>query len=131
MTFKPLSSSPLPYFSSLPGPPVTDHPITPPPELVKQWDMEALTVDMPDQVYLATQAARWGSDIELEACINYADTHVSGNCARALREIRRPKPPSPKEQALAELNHLITLIPSEGALAMAERIRVALEALPE
>jgi hypothetical protein len=35
-----------------------------------------------------------------------------------------------KEQARVELDRLVALIPAEGALAMAEPIRRALEALP-
>jgi hypothetical protein len=42
-----------------------------------------------------------------------------------------PSPPSLKAQAQSELDRLIALIPSEGALAMAEPIRRALETLPE
>jgi hypothetical protein len=44
------------------------HPITPPLELVMQWDAEAALANMPDRVYIATEAARWGADQELEAC---------------------------------------------------------------
>ena len=49
---------------------MTDHPITPPPELVEQWtaqgvNREAGTAFM---TWFATQAARWGSNQELEAC---------------------------------------------------------------
>lgn len=49
----------------------TDHPITPPPELVKQWWKEAQQADYSDGLpcwltYVATQAARWGSLQELE-----------------------------------------------------------------
>jgi hypothetical protein len=40
-----------------------------------------------------------------------------------------PKPPSLKDQAKAELDRLIALIPTEGALAVAEPIRRALESL--
>ena len=40
---------------------MTDHPITPPPELVQQWDSEAVAAEMPEQLYIATQAARWGT----------------------------------------------------------------------
>ena len=36
--------------------------ITPPPELVQQWDSEAVAAEIPGQLYLATQAARWGYD---------------------------------------------------------------------
>jgi hypothetical protein len=48
----------------------------------------------------------------------------------ATAPVCRPKPPSLKEQAQAELDRLIALIPTEGAMAMAEPIRKALEALP-
>jgi hypothetical protein len=47
-----------------------------------------------------------------------------------LRATRRPQRPTLKEQAQAELDRLIALIPTEGAMAMAEPIRRALEALP-
>ena len=72
-------------------------------------------------------------DQELEACIAWFDKHIPGYelVADRLRTARRPKPPSLKEQAQFELDRLIALIPSEGALAMAEPIRRALEALPD
>ncbi len=72
-----------------------EHPIRPPHELVQQW----VSLACENEGYetwqdLVTQAARWGSDQELEACVNYVDNTISGNKARALRAIRRPKPPS-------------------------------------
>jgi hypothetical protein len=39
------------------------HPITPPPELIAKWIMEAT-----EPSYVPTQAARWGADQELDAC---------------------------------------------------------------
>jgi hypothetical protein len=75
--------------------------------------------------------ARWGADQELEACCEWfkknTDCHIS---IEFLRTARRPKPPTDKELALAELDRLIALIPTEGAMAMAEPIRKVLEALP-
>jgi hypothetical protein len=51
---------------------MTDHPITPPPELVKQWWKEAQAADYMDLpcwvTYVATRAAQWGADQELAAC---------------------------------------------------------------
>jgi hypothetical protein len=49
-----------------------EHPITPPPELVKQWWKDAQQANYSDGLpcwlnYIATQAARWGADQELEA----------------------------------------------------------------
>lgn len=82
------------------------HPITPCPELVLQWledspeDGEFAIAD-----HIATQAARWGANQELEACVNYVDNSMSGNKARALRTARRPKPTSLKEQALEILEY--------------------------
>ena len=80
------------------------HPITPPPELVRQWHQSAAGIHFHPygySEYIAAKAAQWGADRELEACVNYVDNTISGNKARALRAIRRPKPPSLKEQALA------------------------------
>lgn len=78
------------------------HPITPPPELITDWCKQRACISEPGpiHVWLATEAARWGSDQELEACVNYIDNNMSGNKAREFRAIRRPKPPSLKEQAL-------------------------------
>ena len=44
----------------------SEHPITPPPELVKQWWKEAQQADYSDGLpcwlnYVATRAARWGA----------------------------------------------------------------------
>ena len=83
---------------------MTEHPITPPPELVQQWRRSGpadAAVNNAYERHIATQAARWGADQELEACVNYVDNTISGNKARALRAARRPKPPSLKQQALA------------------------------
>ena len=113
----------------------TEHPITPPPELVKQWLCEeyerGLTAD-----HVATQAARWGADQELEACC--ADIHtLYGKCrADWLRAHRRPKPPSLKEQALQALYRFDDTQGHEGLTPeqIAEDfvlIRRALEALPD
>ncbi len=80
-----------------------NHPITPPPELVQQWDSEAVAAKIPGQLYLATQAARWGADTELEACCEWLRRqNLVTHCALipSLRAARRPKPPSLKEQAL-------------------------------
>lgn len=83
---------------------MTDHPITPPPELVRQWDSKAVAAGMPEQLYIATQAARWGADQELQACCDaiykYEGEPLCGGTAEWLRNAMSPKPPSLKEQAL-------------------------------
>jgi hypothetical protein len=79
--------------------------ITPPPELVQQWMTEFYcTPIVPGEacIDLAIRAAQWGADTELEACCEWLDKSTVG-MAELLRAARRPKPPSLKEQALAEL----------------------------
>ena len=98
----------------------TQHPITPPPELVSEWTRNrgySCSSELWD--YLATQAAQWGADQqlkldaeqitqayqagadqELEACCEWLNPYV----AICLRAARRPKPPSLKAQALEALN---------------------------
>ena len=107
---------------------MTDHPITPPPELVEQWVSLACEYEGNETwIDLATQAARWGADQELEACVSYVDNNFSGNKARALRAVRRPKPPSLKEQALAVLDDASNRLDA----AHENILRRALEALDE
>ena len=75
------------------------HPITPPPELVREWQREANHNEaMFPQV--ATFAAQWGADQELESCL---ERILDVALADQLRAARRPKPPSLKEQALEAL----------------------------
>ena len=84
------------------------HPITPPPELVEQWSATEDYSIAPAWMLnnLATRAAQWGADMELEACCEWLDRN--NQWARVdideLRDGRRPKPPSLKEQALAEVH---------------------------
>jgi exonuclease V gamma subunit len=114
-----------------------EHPITPPPELVQQWNTEAAYAKISDQRYIATQAARWGADQELEACCEYLT-----RCAawepwepediQEMRDLRRPKPPNLKEQALQALAHLENGAHcSMDTTESAHYIRRALESLPD
>jgi hypothetical protein len=102
------------------------HPITPPPELVQQWinEEDGLTAG-----HIATQAARWGADQELEACCSEVQWLESTSTAIKIRDRRRPKPRTLKEQALALVSHDFLNQPclSEEGYAI---IRRALEALP-
>ena len=100
------------------------HPITPPPELVEDWIEIAKPLPQrpPNPGELATLAARWGADQELEACAKEVSYWSSKNLADRLRDCRRPKPSSLKEQALAWCNDYID---PDGV------IRRALEALPD
>lgn len=111
------------------------HLITPPPELVQewweQWEQADQYQDDPKTYfdYVAIEAAKWGADQELEACCEYLV-----RCAQwepedvdELRAARRPKSPSLKEQALAELSEWENVMD----IAPDSPIRRALEALPE
>ena len=89
----------------------TEHPITPPQELVLQWYTEADNQLAPYYDYIATQAARWGADAELEACCEWlreAKHHglgyeVGAMLAGKLLAAMRPKPPSLAEEGLRVL----------------------------
>ena len=87
------------------------HLITPPTELVGEWlcsedyswgplEQASITITTNRLQNVATQAARWGADQELEACCKWLPKLPPWS-ADDLRKHRRPKPPSLKEQALA------------------------------
>jgi len=75
-------------------------------------------------------AYRAGADQELEACCMWITREKSVLMAEELGIARRPKPPSLKEQALAELELLRGDANSMGMGFDAPAIRRALEALP-
>ena len=104
-------------------------PITPPDELFNQWfdnwrknkDLQIIGCDF----YIATQAAQWGADQELEATLGLMTTlNIRG--VDYVRNARRPKPPSLKEQGLEALERMDQFPTIEDKIA----IRAALEALP-
>lgn len=87
------------------------HPITPPPELVQKWVAEIWHEGTPVRValsdeHIATRAAQWGADQELEACCHCFARDLRESLALELRARRRPKPPSLKEQALEGLTRI-------------------------
>jgi hypothetical protein len=87
------------------------HPISPPPELVVQWIKEFNQSNDPRwQEYeqdIATRAAQWGADQELEACCEWLNggSKIDYDTARLLRAARRPKPPSLKRRIAAEIEN--------------------------
>ena len=87
-----------------------EHPITPPPELVQQWLNEWPHQPEPKvHQYIATQAARWGADQELEACREWLrESLATPSLVECFLAARRPKPPSLKEQALGALYAIAT-----------------------
>jgi predicted HD phosphohydrolase len=112
-----------------------DHPITPPQELVQEWVDTYFGGKISQSnfhVDLATRAAQWGADCELDACCDALnDINDSRYWSGQLRAARRPKPPSLKEQALEALERqcLRSISPLVSTSDL-DTIRRALEALP-
>jgi len=83
-----------------------EHPITPPPELFKQWENDILNEqDNVDHVLDCAwrNGFQAGADQELEACVEWLQDPDLNVDTYKLRTARRPKPPSLKAQALTEL----------------------------
>jgi hypothetical protein len=114
---------------------MTEHPITPPPELVQQWLEEADTFRyLVKEVhqYIATRAAQWGADQELEACCKALDQdNPGGFWSDRLRTARRPKPPSLKELALTALSEADQGLNESEWQQRSDTIRRALEQLDD
>jgi hypothetical protein len=122
------------------------HPIIPSPELARQWSIEAEQNHQPTVAYslvtaLATHAAQWGADQELEACcqalydrydsVRHATGFPGSDMSDWLRAARRPKPPSLKEQALLQLDVLNADLAMHGLGTDLSQIRRALEQLSD
>lgn len=124
-----------------------NNPITPPPELVEQRWNETQTGGDFVQEFAAffarwgadqqlkldaeqiTQAYQAGADQELEACCVEVAWLESSEVAKRLRERRRPKPPSLKQQALAKLAELEGKLGNDFPKTIAS-LRRTIEALP-
>ena len=125
------------------------HPITPPPELVQQWIGDYYGCPVSGELAgvetaIATRAAQWGADQELEACCTQlsdpewydAIRNLRGPFRAAeLRTARRPQPPSLKEQALEAAQRFYAKghenCTDEEVKDDFDTIRRALEQLPE
>jgi len=104
-----------------------NHPITPPPDLVEKWADE-LAWSM-DQVVF-TRAAQWGADQELEACIEEVQVIYGEDIGACIRDFRRPKLLSLKEQALEQLREVNARLQFYTTGGETATIRKALETLP-
>ncbi len=102
-----------------------EHPITPPPHLIERWMQDHTT-----NYALARQAAQWGADHELEACVKWLNSYMPGKTGdQLLRPFRRPKPPSLKEKALLAID---TAVADDRLSAdVASIVRRALEQLSD
>lgn len=114
---------------------MTEHPITPSPELRRLWAQQAQRLDPHDPVAwienVATKASRWGADHELEACCQVLYGECTDRTAVGLRAKRRPKPVSQADAALQALEGLA--LPEEAWTAVTAALGrlKELEALPE
>jgi hypothetical protein len=120
---------------------MTENNLIPSPELVEQWEADWHCSGNTDgngfTYFVATRAAAWGADTELDACCAwlFEEPLCASNTHRKLRAARRRKPPSLKEQALQALSEAVKMaddVPPEGICSgQADIIRRALEQLPE
>ena len=111
------------------GAAMTD-PITPPLEMLQQWASEYWCNPGEclgnGEKYIATKAAQWGADQELEACCGQLHRWGVQGIDR-FRAARRPKPLSEADQALEALDRIDQLPTAEDQRI----IRRALERLKE
>ncbi|NBT52972.1 MAG: hypothetical protein EBT12_15730 [Marivivens sp.] len=124
---------------------MTDHLITPPPELKQQWREQAPRYrdgGVGRELWLIDRASQWGADQELEACrmeiidgaglLFIGETSDRVELADDLRNARRPKPPNLKDLALSELETILNeLHRANGSILTASAIRRALKRLKQ
>lgn len=112
---------------------IEQHLITPPLELVQQWEKDwrhSKVKHTKLEFYIAFEAAQWGADQELKACCDWfqdfykLETWMERDL-KALRTVRRPKPVTLKQQALEAARIELNPEGKNGSL-----ILKALEALP-
>lgn len=124
-----------------------EHPTTPNPFQLDQWEAEARATTDPSLLdEPGIRAGRFGvihrkalrlafatgADEELMACINWLYENGWGQVVDGLRDARRPKPSSLKEEALLALSHLEKgAEPQMDATEAAYTIRRALKSLPD
>ena len=107
-------------------------PIVPLPKQVDQWFDDAVRLNGITKYYIATQAAQWGADQELEACCEWVESEIGRKeWAAELRTARRL--PSLKEQALEALQFVDEKLdlPLHNHCNAIHTIRRALEALDD
>ena len=118
------------------------HPITPPPELVRQWFADWESSDNEEvsfAEFAVPRAAQWGADQELEAITELAggsalpeeDRYLDGITVASLRAARRPKPMSLKKLALLQLDVLNADLFERGLGRDLSQIRRALEQIDD
>ena len=116
---------------------MSQHPITPPPELANKIFGDALRGNSGQHDYelrLIHAAYAAGADQELEACVEWLENQTlcgHRELIPSLRRLRRPKPPSLKEQALEAIGRLCASVIHDDLKDDAAIVRRALEALDD
>ena len=106
-------------------------------EQIDQW-----LLDAPREgniaTYIAIRAAVWAADQELEECCKLAlidpvcgTKHQRKMLVQHMRDRRRPKPPSIKQQALNQLRYVTTDLAATGVYTNTDAIRKAISLLPD
>jgi len=114
-------------------------PLTPPPELVQQWEEQFLERPTINgcfiQLYIAARAAQWGADQQLAEDAKWLDHNALNEphlritpVGELLKEAMRPKPPSLKDRALQAWAAVEAGTDDQTAMAV---IRRALEQLDD
>lgn len=108
---------------------MTEHPITPPPELVQKWATDSPIQANDDnwayELYIAHHAAQYGADQELDDCCTELINSGRPSAAEYLRTARRPEPQTLNSialQMLGTIERMNIVIPE-----ITETIRQALE----
>jgi len=108
---------------------ISSSPITPPNELVQQWEEQFLERPTINgcfiQSYIAARAAQYGLKISLDWLV----LNGYGEAASRLSDAYRSKPPTLKEQALHELADVYDRDKIDDSTY--DTIRAALEALDD
>ena len=83
------------------------HPITPTPELVEQWWKDAQQANYSDGLpcwlnYVATQAARWGAGMALDACVAWVRKEIESDSNEDSLDHQLCTPLSPAAQAVLD-----------------------------
>ena len=110
--------------------------IAPPPDLVEQWLAEIWHGETParlafSDMHIASQAATWAANQELEACRQLLEINKCPTLwIDLMMSLRRPKPLSLRQQATIELDEAVMRGDCITVSDVLPILRRAIEALP-
>ena len=83
------------------------HPVTILADTITEWRTfyrKTYKGNLSEIDYIAANSAQWGADQELEACCEWLSWRISRHMSEQLRDTRRAKPLTLKQQALTILD---------------------------